>query len=166
MTEESCHNILGAVVFWTYIAAALSITVVILRSISKSYENSTQTHSKKLSTNPRSLGKKRLKQSATFFLGLAVISFTLLTRNMLGFLIISFTGWSGPASTNLAAIFNSIENMSSAIVRIWKWSTCSTLFLDFAESLCSSPGAMWWTRQALIYSLAWNGFMAVAGKSE
>lgn len=135
-------NYTGAVVFWLYILAALSLSTLILYTV----------------FNIPSIEGKRspnTKSSQFLFVLLALVSFTVLSINMLQVLIQSYFEWSQSRKPRLPATFVSL---------IWNWSVTSTLFLDFAEALVQSDARFRWAASSLLTTFGICLFFAIEGK--
>lgn len=123
-------NYTGASTFVSYFVAALVLTFTILRM--------TYSRAQASLTNMPETRYDTVK-GLTFC---ALVSFVVLSGNMLGFLIKSYQAWASAIDTQPLRVDGLLGN-------IWQWMTTSSLFLDFAKSLCTSPGGFWWSRIAL-----------------
>jgi hypothetical protein len=154
-------NLLGAILFFSYIVAALALTGTIIGDIvvaHKAREKETEA------------GKRRSAVGSVTVcrILLALTSFSTLSYHMLMFLIESHSAWSSANNLAIPAFAwrgRSLLDVSEHINRlhIWEWAISSTLFGDFAESICTPPRHYWWTQKALLYSYAWNWYMAREG---
>ncbi|KAK6433025.1 hypothetical protein LTR95_010797 [Oleoguttula sp. CCFEE 5521] len=136
-------NYPGAAIFWSYIVAALTLTTTILHGLYSQY----RAHA------PLSPQRKRQLLS---FSSLALLSFTVLSINMLNVLIQSFALWSIPRPT--------LGLFSAYPAEIYIWSTTSTLFLDFGEAIVANSARFFWTQSALLLTLSVNFLMALKGR--
>ena len=153
------HNLVGAIIFFSYIVAALGLTGIILYDMYSLYGKA-----RPAAGRPQELTLRLL----TGIL-LASISFATLSYFMLSFLILSYTEWS--QQYNIALPLSLIgqnpilgSNSDRTTLYIWRWATSSTLFQDFAETIISPPSHYFWTQKALAYSFLWNCYMADKGK--
>lgn len=135
-------NYLGATIFWLYIILALVFTSITARTL--------------LSLSASKRPKKRQNSGQVFlFSALAVLSFATLSRNMLEVLIQSFNQWSiglQPLPSNELPL------------RIWQWSTRSTLFRDFGEAIVSDSARFIWVQSALLATLSMFFYMGTEGR--
>jgi len=90
------------------------------------------------------------------FSALAVLSFAVLSANMLHVLIASFNAW-------LAHHPSSLEG--GYLTAVWRWSITSTLFQDFAEAIVKDNARSLWTQAELWNTLAVCLFMGRSGQS-
>jgi hypothetical protein len=152
-------NVLGAIIFFSYILAALGLTGLIFSDLFKAFEAFSK--SKANTSHRHSL----VLVFATF----AVISFSSLSYHMLNVLVHSYTEWADVATVPLPQTFwgalSGQTDAASSFLNIWTWAKSSTLFQDFTKVICNDPVRFWWTQQALLLSIGWNTFMAIEGKS-
>lgn len=152
ITITGAQNLLGAIIFISYIFAALLITGWIVFTLGRLFA-------------PLSLrlDRENIQQICAFAVH-ATIIFGILSYQMLYFLIASYKDWR--AARGLPPVLNlSIWNFDQ--LYLWEWTKTSTLFLDFARKICTEAnGNWWWTEHALILSMAWNVYMAVEGKKK
>lgn len=127
-------NYTGAAIFVAYIVAALVLSFTILKMI----YNRAQASIAHIAP-----ARYRLVQVLGFC---ALLSFVVLSGNMLGFLIASYQAWETAVDTRTLQTADLNRN-------IWQWMTTSSLFLDFAKSLCNSPGGFYWSKKALSATL-------------
>jgi len=163
MANHVANNVFGAVLFLSYIAAALALTSIIIYDLYKLYERGKHLDGPE---NPDRITKKRRKMQV--LVASSVLSFSMLSYHMLNFLIRSYQMWSQAHCVSLPHSLLSLRSISElysnvAGLQIWRWSKSSTLFLDFAETICDEPRRFWWTAQALVYSMAWNMYMSLRG---
>ena len=154
--EPPLYNLSGALIFTAYVFSALFLTAFITRSLVIQYKKSS--HNRK---------HKREKRIQTFS-ALSVLSFSTLSYHMLNYLIVSYQVWSKSYGYQLpGSLFgsNSLHGPREQRVplQIWSWLTTSTLFADFATTICSNNARFWWTQQALLVTMAWSVFMSLEG---
>jgi hypothetical protein len=156
--EKSPDNVLGAVVFFLYILAALGLTALISSDLVNLYGVFLRS---KMNTSYRS-------NLVLAFAAFAVISFSSLSYHLLSVLIYSYAEWAEKAHVPLPqtffGAFSGLTNGSLSFLNIWAWAKSSTLFQDFAEVVCNDAVRFWWTQQALLLSIGWNTFMAIEGR--
>ncbi|OQO07394.1 hypothetical protein B0A48_07091 [Cryoendolithus antarcticus] len=136
-------NYPGAAIFWSYIVAALALTTTILYGL----------YSQHRSQAP--LSPQRQRQLLTFS-SLAFLSFTALSANMINVLVQSFALW--------ARHRPAVGTISAYPAEIYKWSTTSTLFLDFGEAIVANSARFLWTQSALLVTMSVNFYMALEGR--
>lgn len=123
-------NVPGALLFLAYIVAALYFSLRVWIIIWNRYT----------SIRAKSSARERLKIFTSFCVTL--LSFTVLSYNMLLFLIISYKEW---------AQRHAIQgNPLLEPALLWQWMSHSTLFEDFARSLIATPARSVWTQLALL----------------
>jgi hypothetical protein len=155
--EHSSENVLGAIVFFSYIITAVGLTWVILSDLSKAYGTFSRS---KANTIHRS-------NLILVFASFAAISFSSMAYHMLNVLIYSYAQWAADINVALPRTFiAALKGLTNErfYSNIWTWTKSTTLFQDFAEVLCNDPIRFWWTQQALLLSIGWNTFMAIEGK--
>lgn len=158
--ETSLYNFSGAVIFSTYVVSALLLTLLICRSLIFQHQKL-----RKAEDTKRTIDLERRLQ---FFSTLSVLSFSTLSYHMLSYLIISYQKW---AETNgvllpqrILGDFGIVGRKDQRVeVHIWEWLTSSTLFQDFAMTICNDSARFWWTQQALLVTMAWSVFMSFEG---
>ena len=161
MQEEGTKNVIGAVIFLSYILAALLLTAFICRDLIRQY----------LSL-PKSLwNKKDLHAQLRAFASLTLLSFTVLSYHMIDFLLESYQQWAIDRDIELPLrIYGKAGLFGSSLHRTpiypWSWMKSSTLFQDFARSICEPQGHFWWTSQALLFTLAWSVFLSLEGRRQ
>lgn len=113
--------------------------------------------------------KENMNEKSTFrpFLH-SVLSFSTLSYHMLNYLIVSYQAWSKSHGYQPpGSLFGSNSLLGTQEQRIplhiWSWLTNSTLFADFATTICSNNARFWWTQQALLITMAWSVFMSLEG---
>jgi hypothetical protein len=153
--DEGQDNVLGAVLFFSYILAALGLTGLISSDLLKAYN--TVLNSK---ANP----SQRINL-VLVFAAFAAISFSSLSYHLLNVLISSYVEWAKTASIPLTpSFFGGLGDNSVSLPNIWTWARSSALFQDFAEVICNDAVRFWWTQQVLLLSIGWNTFMAIEGR--
>lgn len=177
MSVPTQDNVLGAVVFFSYIVAALLLTGILCIDVQKAFSNrvlsTVQRQQRQTPRQVKEAGPDR-KASTSLLAALATLSFAVLSYHMLNFLILSYQSWSSsapilpatlPATPQVTwhAFHSALGNLSSG--NIWTWAVESTLFRDFAEVICNDSHRFWWTQAALVYSYTWNVYMSIEGTS-
>jgi hypothetical protein len=158
--DTSLYNLTGALIFSTYVVSALLLTLLICSSL--------RSQSQKLF---KFEGAKRtidLERRLQIFSALSVLSFSTLSYHMLSYLILSYQNW---AKTNNLLLPQRVLGDAGLVglkyerveLHIWEWLTSSTLFQDFAMTICNDSARFWWTQQALLVSMAWSVFMSFEG---
>ena len=156
--EPPLYNLSGALIFTAYVLSAVFLTAFISNSLRVQY--------KKFSPEREHEQEKHLQ----IFSALTVLSFSTLSYHMLNYLIVSYQAWSKRRGYQLPASlfgFNSLLGTREQRVPLhsWSWLTESTLFADFATTICSNNARFWWTQQALLVTMAWSVFMSLEGVS-
>lgn len=166
------HNTTGAILFFSYVFAALYFTSCIVLSISHlstrcpvpskpSYEESSRYRRK-----PPRKGEWVWHHGAfATFCALSLASFTVLSWNMLNFLIVSYLGWSAKHGVSIASPVLGLSQFLQWVQSVWSWATGSNLFQTFAEDLISNPTQWKLVRAALVYSYTWNSWMSTLGEA-
>jgi hypothetical protein len=137
----SASNPLGALVFWSYILAALFLSAKTIHTIA--------------SLPPP--GSPIARRNERLFAALALVSFAVLSYNMLHVLFLSYNEWSihqSPLPQQLLVSF---------LRRVWLWSWTSTLFFDFGTAIVASPGEYLFTQSALLVTYGVSVDMAAKG---
>jgi hypothetical protein len=137
-------NYLGAAIFWLYIVFALVFTGKTLQTLYTLY-----------TTTYKTKESKHTKQIWLFSV-LALLSFATLSTTMLNVLIQSFN-----QKTPLLQQSPSWEELPQAI---WRWSTTSSLFTDFAEGLVQDSARFFWAQTALLATLSTVIYMGTEGR--
>ncbi|KAJ9607150.1 hypothetical protein H2200_008222 [Cladophialophora chaetospira] len=149
-------NVTGALMFFAYMVAALVLTGLICRDLLNEYSTTRrECHTQSRDKNGNETKGRRSNETqaqVSIIAALATLSFAALSYHMLNFLIQSYQSW---------APSDSLRDVSMS--KIWRWSTKSTLFQDFAETINNDPGRFWWTNLALTYTFGWNVYMTVEG---
>jgi hypothetical protein len=147
--DDNAQNVAGAVLFIFYIVAALVLTGALVLDL---YQVASQ---------PPSCLSWRHRQRVYTFSTLAALSFATLSYYMLSFLITSYSDWAVARGCPLP---HSILKNDLTQLYMWQWAKTSTLFRDFAASICTESNSSWrWTEHVLALSIAWNIYMAVEG---
>lgn len=154
--ETPLYNLSGALIFTAYVLSALFLTAFITNSLRVQYKK-----------NSHKGEHGREKQIQTFS-ALSVLSFSTLSFHMLNYLIVSYQAWSKGHGYKLPASLFGSNNLPGTReqrvpLHIWSWLTESTLFADFATTICSNNARFWWTQQALLVTMAWSVFMSLEG---
>ena len=154
--EPPLNNLSGALIFTAYVLSALFLTAFITSSLGVQYKKYSQ---------KREHGREKHIQ---IFSALSVLSFSTLSYHMLNYLIVSYQAWSKRHGYQLpSSLFGSNSLLGTREQRVslhvWSWLTNSTLFADFATTICSSNARFWWTQQALLITMAWSVFMSLEG---
>lgn len=147
------YNLTGALIFTAYVLAALFLAVFIIVDLATRYRDLAQTPSSTLTT--------KLKFRLQLFSALSALSFSVLSYHMLNYLILSYRVW---ATANDVSLPRRLPS-DIAGLHVWRWLTSSTLFLDFAQTICGTSARFWWTQQSLLVTLGWNVFMVFEGKT-
>ena len=158
--EQPVHNLSGALIFTAYVISALSLTLLIAQNLYASHKKLKQSETSKVT---RDLGTR-----LQIFTALAVLSFSTLSYHMLFYLVISYRGWARENGITLPQqLLGDRSLLGSEDQRVqlyvWQWLTSSTLFQDFAQTICGTSARFWWTQQALLVTMAWTVFMSFEG---
>ncbi|KAI9654302.1 MAG: hypothetical protein M1831_005467 [Alyxoria varia] len=153
---SSNTNYLGAFLFISYVVAALLVTGKLVWSLRVNYRNMSHAAWE----NPA------IRGFIALFTMMSVLSFGLLSFNMLSFLVESH-GKFGSAQSKFKIPF--ITSTKRAVSdsyggSIWNWMTSSSLFFDFASQLLNSPSAFEWSEKALTLTMMSMLYMGAAGK--
>ncbi|KAL8854609.1 MAG: hypothetical protein Q9221_000644 [Calogaya cf. arnoldii] len=151
------HNIMGATIFVAYVLAALYLSILIVIDLYRSYNAPTSSFPSKA---------QRISTRLQIFVTLAVLSFSTLSYHMLSYLIYAYQDWvtvndleAWPSSSDLFTL----STWQTLLHQIWQWLTESTLFLNFAKTICENSANFWWTQQALFVSMASTLFISIEG---
>jgi len=147
--DASFTNYFGAAIFIGYMIAALILTGLIIQSLRRSYNEVTTKH------RGRMLNYGLLYA----YIGAASLSFVVLSYTMLSFLIASYQEWCYDRRIEISTL-TTVDLTSS----VWRWTISSTLFLDFARSLCSTQAGYYWVMQALLGTMITNITISSAGQ--
>lgn len=157
--SNNVHNVAGAIIFTAYVLAALFLSSLIVLDLYKAYQAQSSLSSKEA---------RRTSQQLQVFVALAVLSFSTLSYHMLSYLILSYRSWFmfrnlKPLQGLQSPMIFSGVTILEFTARIWQWLTQSTLFQDFARTICTSSANFWWTQQALLATMASALFISVEG---
>ena len=160
MERETIRNTTGAIIFTAYVIAALLLTAILCRDLVNAF----------FLDLPKSLrNRDGLHNRIRVFACLSILSFSLLSYHMTDYLIVSYERWANERKIALPdrlygkrGLFGPMENQRVPLL-IWEWLTTSTLFQDFAQTICQSRENFWWTQQALFITMAWSVYMSVEG---
>lgn len=163
--DTPLYNLSGALILSAYVVSALFLTTNITLSLIKIHVYSPGSRSM---TKHIDNEKTKLKSLLLIFSALAALSFSTLSYHMLNYLIVSYQAW----ATNRGSLVphglfgkNSILGPDGSIsLHIWQCLTTSTLFQDFAQTICGNTARFWWTQQALFVTMAWSMFMSYEGR--
>jgi len=158
--DTPLYNLSGALIFSTYVVSALVLILLICSSLRSQYQ-----HLLKSEDAKRTIDLERRLQ---IFSTLSVLSFATLSYHMLSYLILSHQAW---AETNRILLPRRVWGDVSLLglggqkveLHIWEWLISSTLFQDFAKTICDDSARFWWTQQALLVTMAWSVFMSFEG---
>ncbi|KAL8763395.1 MAG: hypothetical protein Q9184_000783 [Pyrenodesmia sp. 2 TL-2023] len=158
--SNNVHNVAGAIIFTAYVLAALFLTSLIVLDLYKAYQAQSSLSSKEI---------RRTSQQLQAFVALAVLSFSTLSYHMLSYLILSYRSWSMYRNLEPLQGLQSPTLFSGVTIlgytaRTWQWLTQSTLFHDFARTICTSSANFWWTQQALLATIASALFISIEGQ--
>ncbi|KAK6002284.1 hypothetical protein QM012_001922 [Aureobasidium pullulans] len=142
MDVDAPTNLLGAFIFWAYIAGALASTGIVLNTIRQSY-----------------LDNGRPKIPA-FLAILALSSFATLSYHMLNVLILSYQQWTVRYSIPLGALIGA----NRTPLHLWQWSTTSSLFQDFGEAIVANKPRYLLSSSGLWSTLAVAAYMGIEGR--
>lgn len=128
-------NYIGTTVFLSYIVAALLLTFFIL-------------FNEILPRWQRCVRNRKVSIMAV----LAATSFSILSLNMISFLLQSF--------------YDYVENKDQdvAFEQLWPWMLNSNLFYDFAQSLLADSFVVAWTRSSLFMAMFMGAEMSYLGE--
>ncbi|KAI9708496.1 MAG: hypothetical protein M1820_003957 [Bogoriella megaspora] len=136
-------NYVGTFLFISYIVSALELTSLLTGQLFMIYEKWTSKQPQSLHPSP---------QHILLFASLAVLSFSLLSYNMLAVLFTSYINWCDRTGVKAGFAFSEIS--SDLMPKLWAWTTGSTLFEDFARDLVADGREGWfWTGSALAFTL-------------
>lgn len=163
MAKAESTNVIGALIFFSYIVAALLLSTLIVGDLW--WLNYVRNYM-------REKGSKHVTKLSWINFGisvaLSVLSFSVLSYHMLNFLILSYSNWCDARGISVPEAILGARSVvgiggSRTPLHVWRWATSSTLFQDFAEVICGDPESWLWTQTALLYSYAWNTYMAIEG---
>lgn len=128
-------NYIGTTIFLSYIVAALLLTLFILLK----------------EIIPR--WSQRLRSRKVRILAvLAATSFSILSLNMISFLVQSFYDYLDSTDQDIA------------FEQLWPWMLNSNLFYDFAQSLLADSFVVAWTRSSLFMAMFMGAEMSYLGE--
>lgn len=161
MTDTVIYNLIDALIFCVCVIFALLLTLLLCNSPFSQYQRSRH-------IDERSKQTSHVDKSLRLFSALSVLSFSVLSYNMLSYLIVSYQAW---AKTNGVRLPQQIMGNGGIIgsedqrvqLHVWEWLTSSTLFQDFAETICGDSARFLWTQQALLVSMGWTLYMSFEG---
>lgn len=142
MEIDASTNLSGALIFWTYIAAALASTGIVLNTIRQSYLNN---------------GRPK---PPLFLAILALSSFATLSYHMLNVLILSYQQWTVRHSIPLGALIGA----NRTPLHLWQWSITSSLFQDFGEAIAATKPRYLLSSSGLWSTLAVAVYMGIEGR--
>lgn len=142
MDIDAPTNLLGALIFWAYIAGALASTGIVLNTIRQSYLNN---------------GRSKIPP---FLALLALSSFATLSYHMLNVLILSYQQWTVRHNIPLGALVGA----NRTPLHIWQWSTTSSLFQDFGGAIVATKPRYLLSSSGLWSTLAVAVYMGIEGR--
>lgn len=158
-SQRETVNTTGAIIFVLYVVAALIFTGFICKDLINAYLYL-----------PRFLYQQRsLQKNVQIFAGLATLSFSVLSYHMMDYLIESYQEWANPRGIKLPDQFYGKDGLlgpasERAPLYIWTWLKTSTLFYNFARTICEPYEHYIWTEQALLVTMGWCLFMSIEGE--
>lgn len=154
---QTGDNVLGAVIFFSYIISALLLTGLIVSDIVKLISRDPP-HAKGIGIHERSQSQnyERGKLKAIWMLIFATIGFAQLSWNMLGVLVISYQNWALRNGISYPRSLVGEESIITVKPYIWVWATQSTLFRDFAEDLLKNNEVWTSVQLPLIWTMLVN----------
>ena len=157
-TFPEASNTIGAIIFVAYILAAIALTGSICRDLINAYVYLP----KKLREKPG------LQRNLTIFSTIALISFSVLSYHMFDYLLVSYSSWASDHSIALPQAVYGKDGLlgpkgQRVPVYIWTWLRSSTLFTDFAKTICAPQSHALWTTQALFATAMWNVVLTLEG---
>lgn len=141
---EPRANLFGATVFWLYITAALTSSGLVIDTILKQ-------------NVPRKLNTATHRKHVALFCGLAVVSFTSLSFNMLHVLTLSYRLWI-PQRFPAHSITSTLSSRN-----IRNWSIESTPFADFGNAIVEDEVRYLWVQSALLITFSICLYMSSEG---
>lgn len=157
--DAPSYNLSGALIFCAYVISALILSVYIISSLTSRY-----LHPSRASQD----GEIGNHKSLLIFSAFAALSFSTLSYHMSNYLIVSYQTWAVGRGYEVSQRLlgeNGILALEKSIpLRIWQWLTTSTLFQDFAQTICGNSAHFWWTQQALFVTMACSVFMSFEGR--
>ena len=151
-------NILGAVIFLSYVVAALVFTGIIVYQLIKKYASLPEQDAEKINSKLR------------IFSCLSALSFSVLSYNMLHFLITRYQAWTASELGKGLSFHNASNQLvflrKETLFGLWDWLRHSHLFEDFATTICLTKARYLWTVLALLMTMRWNLYMNIEGVLE
>ena len=147
------NNYLGAALFISYILFALYFTFKVCASLFSLHR----------SLNPSSRSHSLYKEKLSLLVSASLLSFAVLSYNMLDFLITSYFSWLQRQPLITVPNISSAGDLITVEKSIWRWMTDTPLFLHFAKELFSTPES---TTVSLLYlasAFSANLYMARKG---
>lgn len=151
-------NTSGAVIFFAYIIAALTFTFVIVKDIfilKSALKGEDRKHGS---------AARPSTHLVRFYSVAALVSFSVLSWNMLNFLLASYADWAKENHPTISVTSTSLRGLHTQAWYVWVWATSSTLFETFAEDLLRDANTWRWTTLSLLYHYACNIYISTTGK--
>ena len=157
-TQTETSNTIGAIVFIFYVLDAIVLTALLSRDLVKEW----------LYLPKRMRNDEKLQNRLQAFTALAFLSFSVLSYHMLDYLVESYEAWAQDRNIALPSQFYGKGGLfgpsqQRAPLHIWTWLRTSTLFHDFARSICEPSQHFWWSQQALLATMSWNLYLSIEG---
>jgi len=176
------ENVPGALIFFSYIAAALVFTGLVVADIARrakgnwignlertahSWDTKSPASARKETRRATAdvSGRKARQGLRVLFPALALASFSVLSWNMLNFLVVSYSEWARAHDVPVTLSAGTFLRVRPQSLHVWQWSTASNLFESFAEDLLKDDKTWTFVRLALLYSYVWNVWMSFIGTS-
>ena len=160
------ENVLGAIIFISYITAALTLTYLIVGDLFKLYREAQSRYAKRR-RQQHILERSGLIKGFNRHLGILVasslLSFSLLSYHMLHFLVKNYQAWTNRQFSSPEPPESSHDPVSAVLKNLWPWMKGSSLFQDFARSICADSERMIWTSTSLLGTFAFNIWMSIEG---
>lgn len=148
------ENIVGAIIFFAYIVAALALTSIIVADIFLTRSNQ----------EPAPNAKHISRRPASLYWTAALVSFSVLSWNMLSFLLVSYSRWAEEHQMITSGFYTSPTKFLEQAWYVWVWATSSSLFETFAENLLLDVRTWRRTMLTLTYHYVCNMYMSMIGK--
>lgn len=143
-SSPNVHDYFAAGIFWLYILAALFFSAVAIYTIATS--------------SVKSLPNDATRYQQTWILSMAaVVSFTILSINMLNILIQSFTAW------NMEGLVE-WSHPRRWLPGIWAWSLETKPFVKFVDDISADPLASRWSLTALVATFVMHVYIGLQGE--
>lgn len=157
--DDPVYNLTGAIVFTAYVISALLISIFLVYNLTSTYVS-------RQSWNH----KEGIQRRIQIFAALSTLSFSVLSYHMLNYLILSYQEWAKERRIVVPQHLYGRNGFLGSqdqrvLVHVWMWLTTSTLFRDFAETICGNSLRFWWTQQALLVTMVWSVFLSIEGIS-